>query len=104
MSRYEETQDQATVVYSTGRQVGFGVAAVMLGCVSFLSLLGVEKALLAIILGGLAMRGAAQGSLSRRLGIISISLGVLFLITLLVILVLFHDKLMMLIRLLEDLS
>ena len=104
MDTREGTQDQMTPSYDAGRRAGFGIAALMLGCVSFLSLLGLEKALLAIVLGGLAMRGAPQGNLAKRLGIAGMILGILFVITLIVVVLVFHDKVMILIRALEDLS
>lgn len=104
MDTLERNQDQTPSAYTAGRRAGFGIAALTVGCVSFLSLLGLEKALVAIVLGGLAVRGAPQGSLARRLGVAGIVLGVLFAVTLIVLLLLFHDKVMMLIRALEDLS
>lgn len=104
MDTAEYTQDQATPIYYAGRQVGLGIAALMVGCVSFVSLLGVEKAVLAIVFGGMAMRGASQGSLAGRLGIAAVVLGVLFILTLIILLIVFHGKVAMLIRLLEDLS
>jgi hypothetical protein len=104
METHERTQDQTMPAYYAGRQVGFGIAALTLGCVSFLSLLGLEKAVLAMVLGSLAMRGAREGSLARRLGFAGIALGILFIIMFIVIVTLFHEKLMTLIQLLKDLS
>jgi hypothetical protein len=37
------------MAYEAGRRVGFGVSALLLGFVTFLSLLGAEKAILAIV-------------------------------------------------------
>ena len=54
-------------------------SALALGLVAFLSLLGMEKAILAIVLGSVAIRGAARGTLARRLGSVAIGLGGLFL-------------------------
>ncbi len=104
MDTREHPRDQMMSSYDTGRRTGFGIAALALGCVSFLSLLGLEKAVLAIVLGGLAMRGAPQGNLSRRLGTAGIVLGIAFIMTAVVVLLVFHDKLMILIQALKDLS
>ena len=91
-------------LYSVGLRVGFGIAALTIGLVSFLSLLGVEKAVTAIVFGALAMRGVAPGRLANRLGIAGVILGAVFLVTLAILLVLFHDRAMELIRMLAKLS
>lgn len=98
----ELNQDRAA--YETGRRTGFGIAALALGLASFLSLLGAEKAILTIVLGVLASRGTAAGALPRRLGVAAIWLGAIFIVTLAVVLVLYHDKFIELIRLLQKLS
>jgi hypothetical protein len=74
------------------------------GVISFVSLLGVEKASLAVVLGVLAIRGAAAGASGRRLGLAAILLGGLFVVTLIVLLVLFHGKFAEMLRLLQQLS
>jgi len=90
--------------YNAGLRVGFGIAALTFGAVSFLSLLGAEKAVTAIVFGVLAMRGVRQGSLAKRLGRASVVLGAAFLFTMAALLVVFHDQVMELVRVLQKLS
>ena len=90
--------------YNAGLRVGFGIAALTIGGVSCLSLLGAEKAVTAIVFGALAMRGVRKGSLAKRLGLASVVLGAAFLITMAALLIMFHDQVMELVRLLQKLS
>ncbi len=96
--------DKTAEAYDAGRRVGFGVSALALGLVTFLSLLGAEKAILAIALGALAVRGSASSPLSRRLGSAAIVLGVVFLLTVGVVLLVFWDRAVEFVRLLQQLS
>jgi hypothetical protein len=104
MSQGTVNEGPIAEAFDAGRRAGFAVSAVALGLVSFLSLLGAEKALLAIVLGVLAARGAPPGSSARRLGVAGVCLGALFLLTLAVVLVVFGDKLLELVELLKKLS
>ncbi len=98
------TRDELSDAFRAGRRVGFGISALVLSLVSFLTLLGAEKAILAIILGVVAIRGSGQAALARRLGIIAICLGALFLLTLVVVLVVYQDQLRQFIETLQKLS
>lgn len=100
----EKTTEKTTEAYNAGRRAAFGVSALALALVSFLSLLGAEKAILAIVLGVLAVRGSNAGTLSRQLGRAAIVLGTVFLITVAVVLVVYWDKAVELVRLLQQLS
>ena len=104
MTTSGEHVDKTTEAYDAGRRVGFGVSALALGLVAFLSLLGAEKAILAIALGVLAVRGNDSSPLSRRLGSAAIVLGVVFLLTVGVVLVVFWDQAVEFVRLLQQLS
>lgn len=90
--------------FRQGRRAGLGIAALALGVVSFISLLGTEKALLAIALGVLAVRGAARGSASRRMGVAAIVLGAAFIVTVAVLLAVYHDKVASFVATLHQLS
>jgi hypothetical protein len=90
--------------FAAGRSAGLAIAALAAGVISFVSLLGAEKAVLAVVLGILAIRGAAPGSSARRLGILGILLGGLFVVTLVVLLAVLHDQFAKLVRLLHQLS
>jgi hypothetical protein len=104
MTTSGEQLDRTAEAYDAGRRVGFGVSALALGLVTFLSLLGAEKAILAIALGALAVRGGDPSPLSRRLGTAAIVLGVVFLLTLAVVLVVFWDRAVEFVRLLQQVS
>ena len=86
-----------------GRSEGFAIAAVALGVLSFIQLLGAEKALLAVVLGILALRGAASPR-ARTQGRIAIALGAIYLAVTATALVLFRDQFAELIRLLQTLG
>lgn len=96
--------DRTAAAYDAGRCVGFGISALALGLISFLSLLGAEKAILAIVLGVLAVGGSDPSPLSRRLGGAAIVLGAVFLLTVGVVLVVFWDQAVEYVRLLQQLS
>jgi len=78
-------------------------AAVALGVVAFLNLLGTEKGILAIVLAVLSLRNLSADAPPRRARI-AIALGVVQLATVVMVLVLFHDKLRQLIELLRTLG
>ena len=104
MTTLVKNVDKTVEAYDIGRRVGFGMSALALGLVTFLSLLGAEKAILAIVLGALAIRGSDARTLSRRLGSAAIILGVVFLLTVGVVLVVFWDQAVELVRILQQLS
>ena len=90
--------------FDAGRRAGLAVAALALSVVAFLSLLGAEKAILALVLAAAALRGARAGAPARRLAVAAVVLATLFLITVAVVLVVFWDQLAELVALLEKLS
>jgi hypothetical protein len=104
MATVTEQQGQIADAFQAGRRMGFAVSALALGLVAFLSLLGMEKAILAIVLGSLAIRGAKPGALARRLGTVAVGLGGLFLVTIPVLLLVFWDRVVEFVRLLSTLS
>jgi putative copper export protein len=90
--------------FAQGRRHGLAIAALLVSLVSFVSLLGAEKAIAAVALAAVAMKGAEAGSLPRKLGIAAIVVSTLFLMTAAVVLIAFWDKAVELVRLLEQLS
>ena len=96
--------NQIAEAYQAGRRTGIAISAFALSIVAYLSLLGFEKAILAIVLGIIALRGAQTKSLPRRLGIFSICLSVLFMVSAIVFLIIFREKVIEFIRLLRTLS
>lgn len=99
-----EEGKHAAAAFDAGRRIGFGISALALSLVAFLSMLGLEKAILAMVLGALALRGREGGPLARRLGIWAIAIASLFIVTAAVMLLVFWDKAVEFIRLLETLS
>lgn len=86
-----------------GRSEGFAIAALALGALSFVQLLGMEKALLSIVLAVLALRGAVSAR-SRRHARVAIALGALYLLITATTLIVFRDRLGELVRLLQTLG
>jgi len=97
-------EERLSEAFRAGRRAGLAVAALVLSMVSFLSLLGAEKAILAIVLGVLAARGAPPASLARRLGIAAVCIGAAFVLTLAVVLVVFWGQVLEFMQLLQKLS
>jgi hypothetical protein len=85
-----------------GRREGFAIAALALSLVSFVHLLGAEKALLAIVLAVAAVRGGA--GLARRRGRIALAIAGVYLVTCIVSVVMLRDKFGELIGLLSELG
>jgi hypothetical protein len=98
--RTDQPLDQAR---EQGRSEGLATAALALGALSFFQLLGAEKALLAIVLALVALRGARSQQIRRR-GWAALVLGGAYLVVTGVTLVLYGDKLGELIRLLQTLG
>ena len=85
-----------------GRREGFAIAALALSLVSFVHVLGAEKALLAIVLAIAAIRGGA--GVARERGRIALAIASVYLVTFIVSVVLLRDKFGELIRLLSELG
>ena len=86
-----------------GRRQGLAIAALALGLVSFVNLLGAEKSILAIVLAVIAMSGSNVRVVRHR-AMFAIGLSVLQIVTILVVLLLFRDQLGQLIGLLRKLG
>ncbi len=99
-----ENQSQGVDAYRAGRGMGLAAAALALGAVSFLTLLGAEKAILAIVLGLLALRDAAPATAARKLATGAIALAGVFLVTLVVLLAIYWQDAVELVQQLQKLS
>ena len=86
-----------------GRREGYSIAALALSLVAYINLLGAEKSLLAIVLALVAMRGARLPFVLRR-SRLAIGFAILHLVTFVVVIVLFHDKIAELLRLMHSLA
>ena len=104
MATVDNPQEKITDAFRAGRRVGFGISALTLALVAFLSLLGAEKAILAIVLGALAIRGSGRGAEARWLGVAAISIGVVFILALVVGLIAFWNEVLEFVQILNRLS
>ena len=98
------SENQLTQAFDAGRRAGLATAAMALSLVAFLSLLGAEKAILAIALGVLALRGSQPGSAGRRLATVAIVVASAFLVSITFILIMFWNELVGLVAHLRQLS
>lgn len=96
-------QQTEAQLLARGRSEGLATAAIALGVLSFIQLLGAEKAILAIVLAVLALRGTPSQQ-GRRRSFAAIALGVVYLAITAVTLILFQDELAELIGLLQSLG
>ncbi len=96
--------DAVKAAFQQGRRVGLATAALALGAVSFLNLFGMEKSLLAIALAVIAMRGVQPVATAIRRGRIAVVLASAHIVTIVVVLVVFQDRLRELLDLLYELS
>ena len=90
--------------FRAGRSMGLAAAALALSAVSFLTMLSAEKAILAIVLGVVALRDASPATSARKLAVGAISLAAVFLVMLGVLLTLFWSDAIELIQQLQKLS
>ena len=97
-------QSQSHVVL--GQKYAFATASLIMGIASYVSFLGMEKAIVAIIFGWLALKSTPPPTLKDRRGWakVGVGLGVALLIILPTILILNIDKLQALIEALEKLQ
>ena len=72
--------DAVEAAYRRGHRSGMAVAAFTMGLVTCITLLGLEKAILAGVLGIIALRGLQKGSPGRRLAVWAIVLGALYIV------------------------
>ena len=86
-------EDAHAQAFEAGRRAGLATAAMALSLVAFLSLLGAEKALLAIALALLARRGSQAGSAGSRLATAAIGISSVFLVSIAFILIVFWKEL-----------
>ena len=86
-------EDQLAQAFDAGRRAGLATAAMALSLVAFFSLLGAEKALLAIALAIIARRGSQPRSAGRRVATIAIGVATVFLVSIALVLIVFWKEL-----------
>ncbi len=87
-----------------GQKLAFATAALLLGIASFVSLLGMEKGILAIAFACLALRSKVEPRLEQRRGWAKtgLVLGTIMVILVPTMLLLFHDRVAAVIEALEN--
>lgn len=89
--------------FDAGRRVGLAIGALSASLFSFLTLLGVEKAILAIVLATLAMRGTGPGA-ARRLGRLACGIAALYVLCWAGVLLCCHRQVVTIVHLLHQLG
>lgn len=100
----DEQHNRANVVL--GQKYAYATAALLLGIASFVNLLGMEKALLAIIFARLALKSDPPPQLKNRRewGQAGLVLGVLQVVVILALVIVFRDELRHILELLMRLQ
>jgi NADH:ubiquinone oxidoreductase subunit K len=86
------------VAYERGRNVGLATGAIALSVVAYVNLLGIEKSLLAIVLAVLALKNARALATPRFRALLALGFAAVHAITVIVVLILFREKLTQLLR------
>lgn len=79
-------------------QSKLALVSLLLGIFSFVHLLGIEKAVLAIIIGILALRESIGNTKSTKLSWIGIVLGLLYLVVVAVIIMFYFPKMVLMLK------
>ena len=96
--------DLTQASYADGRKAGLAIGALATAAAAFISLLGIEKAILALVLAILGFRGTQAGSRAKRLSLLAMLILCLYAVTCVTVLVLYHEKLAELFRLMQKLG
>lgn len=100
----DERQDRVNVVL--GQKYAYATAALLLGIASFINLLGIEKAILAIIFARLALKSDPLPVLvkHREWGQAGLVLGILQVVVICVLVIIFRHELRVILELLSRLQ
>ena len=88
-----EQQDRANIVL--GQKYAYATVALVLGIASFVNLLGMDKAILAIVFGSMALRSTPAPALKsrREWGQVGVVLGVLQVVVITILIIVFRNEL-----------
>lgn len=101
----DESSPDILEAYAAGRVAGLALAAFTISVLAFLSLLGAEKAIVGLILGTLAYRGASNTSPpGHRLAIAAIAISTVYLLFLAAVLLYAGEDLLNLLKALDKVS
>ncbi|NKB98080.1 MAG: hypothetical protein GKR90_06230 [Pseudomonadales bacterium] len=82
----DQTSQNFNAAFAAGRVAGLAVAALTISIVAFVQLLGAEKAIVGLVLGTLAYRGASDASpQGRRLAIAAIAVSLVYLLVMITV-------------------
>ena len=99
MSTTQTTQTETPeAAYQRGRRVGLAAAALALAVIAYVNLLGIEKSLLAVVLAAVALKGVSLSRIVQTRTRIALALAALHAIAVVVIVVMYGDKLALLTR------
>jgi hypothetical protein len=87
-----------------GYRLGLATSALALSVVAFVNMLGIEKSVLSAVLALLALQGAKPINQLLRRGRAALLVSAVYAVTIVTVLVLYHDKLSDLIHLMQKLS
>ena len=96
--------EEVRSAYRRGWKVGLATSALALSLLSFLNLLGIEKSLLALLLGYFALKGGELPLKVKRRGLFAMIIAGLHVVTVVLVLIFFRDELTELIHLLQQLG
>jgi Na+-driven multidrug efflux pump len=100
----DQPRDPILEAHETGWRSGLAVGAMAVSVVAFISLWGIEKALLAITLAFLAFRGSRRGEEARRLAGQAIVIGCVYVVTIIMLLIVFRSQLAQFLQMMHKLS
>lgn len=82
----DQTPQNIGEAFAAGRVAGLALAALTISVVAFIQLLGAEKAIVGLVLGTLAYRGASEASLQGRgLAIAAIAVSLVYLLVMITV-------------------
>jgi hypothetical protein len=96
--------DPVHAAFQEGRRLGLATGALALSIVAFVNMLGIEKTVLAAVLAVLSLQGARPAAQVLRRGRAALAIVAVHALTIVTVLLVFHDKLQQLIHLLQKLS
>ena len=91
-----QTSDRDSIgpggTYQDGFRAGIATAALAVSIIAYLSVLGLEKSLLAGVLGFLALRGGSAGRVVARRGRLALVFAAVHIVLLIVVVVFYHEE------------
>jgi|GEM_PF-379621 len=96
--------DSLKEAFVLGRNSGIAIAAVTMSLVAFLNLLGMEKSIVAVVFGIIVLKNSPKGQVAYKMGKAAVMIGILHILTVIVVVTVYWNKINELIELLMTLS